>query len=124
MSFLSAPRRIMPLAVVGAIAMTMLQGAAFASEAPAAARTTVIVSYSDLNLADPTHVAEFDRRIAKAAKRACSAQNWRDLKSMSEAPGCRAAAVANAQSKRDVVVAEAHTRQQLADRTTGTPSTN
>lgn len=123
MSFLSSPRRFVPMAFLGAVAATMLQGAAFAAT-PAAAHTTVTVSYADLNLADPTHVAEFDKRIAKAAKRACAAQNWCDLKSMSEAPGCREAAIANARGKRDVAVAAAESRQQLAARSSAAQGTN
>lgn len=122
MSFLSSPRRFVPLAFVGALAVTMLQSAAFASEAPA--RVTVKVSYADLNLADPTQAAVLDQRIAKAARSACASRNWRDLKSMSEAPGCRAAAIADARGKRDVAVASAQSREQLAARATTTPSTN
>lgn len=114
----SGTRTIMPLALIAAVAMTCLQGAAFAGEVPMVAdHRTATVSVRDLDLADATHVSELDARIRRAANQACAPEH-RDLKGISERPACVRAAIAAATVKRDILVARAKS-DQLATRAQG-----
>jgi UrcA family protein len=122
--FAPKTRTFMPMALLAAVAMTCLQGAAFAGAVPMEANhRTAMVDASDLNLADPTHVAKLDDRIERAADKVCKPSDFRDLKGMSERPACKRTAIAAAASKRDVLVARAQS-EQLAARQAAEPNTN
>ncbi len=115
MPALSKSRTIMPLALLAAVAMTCLQGAAFAGTMPVEGEfRTAKVSTTGLNLANPSHVAVLDERIGRAARSVCSPDNGRDLYSVSQRASCINAAMAGATAKRDVLVARAQSEQMAA----------
>jgi UrcA family protein len=112
----SSTRTFMPLALLAAVAMTCLQGAAFAAEVPMeSTHRTMKVSISDLNLANPAGVAELDSRLRVAAKRVCAPANYRDLRALADRAPCERTAMERAGAKRDVLVARAQA-EQLASR--------
>lgn len=112
----SKSRTFMPLALLAAIAMTCLQGAAFAGEVPMAPTTkTVSIQVAGLNLASPDAQAKVDEQIRRAARTVCGPENYRDLQAMAERPACEKAAITSASAKRDMLVARAQA-EQLAGR--------
>lgn len=117
-------RTFMPLALLAAVAMTLLQGAAFATSVPMESNArTVQVPVSGLNLANPADVAQLDKRIRSAARTVCAPVDYRDLRAASDRPACEATAIGRASSRRDVLVARAQS-EQLAARNQPVPATN
>ncbi len=111
----SGTRTFMPLALLAAVAMTCLQGAAFAAEAPmGATNRTAKVPVGDLNLANPAGVAALDARLRAAAKRVCAPQVYRDLAAMADRATCERNAMERAGARRDVLVARAQAEQLAA----------
>ena len=112
----SNSRTFMPLALIAAVAMTCLQGAAFAAEVPMQpVQKTVAIPVAGLNLASPEAQANVDAQIRRAARAVCGLDNYRDLRALAERPACEKAAIASATAKRDVLVARAQA-DQLAGR--------
>lgn len=111
---LSRTRTIMPLALIAAVAMTCLQGAAFAGVPMEANHRTTEVSVTGLNLANPADVARLDTKIQRAARAVCKPEDARDLLAASKRSGCESAAITAASSKRDVLVARAQSEQLAA----------
>lgn len=112
----SSTRTFMPLALIAAVAMTCLQGAAFAGTVPMeATHRTVQVPIGELNLANPDGVAKLDARLRAAAKQVCAPEDYRDLKAVANRAACERTALNRAQAKRDVLVARAQA-EQLASR--------
>jgi UrcA family protein len=120
----SRTRTVMPLALLGVVALTCLQGAAFAASVPMEATSrTAQVPLSGLNLASPADVAQLDVRIRTAARTVCAPADSRDLRAISDRPACEATAIKRATAKRDVLVARAQA-EQLAARSQQAPTTN
>lgn len=120
----STTRTFLPLTLLGAVALTCLQGAAFAASVPMEATSrTAQVPLSGLNLASPADVAQLDARIRNAARTVCAPADHRDLRAMSDRPACEATAIKRATAKRDVLVARAQA-EQLAARSQQSPTTN
>lgn len=120
----STTRTFMPLALLAAVAMTCLQGAAFAGGVPMEATPrTAQVPLSGLNLSNPADVEQLDARIRTAAQTVCAPADYRDLRAMSDRPACEATAIKRATAKRDVLVARAQA-EQLAARSQPAPATN
>lgn len=112
----SSTRTFMPLALLAAVAMTCLQGAAFAGTVPMeATNRTIEVDVSGLNLANPAVVAKLDERLRAAARRVCAPSDYRDLRAMADRAACEKTAYSRAMAKRDVLVARAQA-EQLASR--------
>ena len=112
----SKSRTFMPLALLAAIAMTCLQGAAFAGEVPMEpAAKSVFIQTAGLNLASPDAQAKVDEQIRRAARTVCGPENYRDLRALAERPACEKAAITSASAKRDMLVARAQA-EQLAGR--------
>jgi UrcA family protein len=112
--------RFAPLAFLAAVAMTCLQGAAFAGTPIVPTGRTADVSVADLRLADPADVARLDQRIARAAERVCRPDDSRDLRAVAGRAACKRAAIAAATERRDVLVAAARSGE-LAGRTPARP---
>lgn len=120
----STTRTFMPLALLAAVAMTCLQGAAFAGTVPMdATHRTVQVPIGELNLANPAGVAKLDARLRAAARQVCAPEDSRDLRAIADRASCERAAIARATAKRDVLVARAQA-EQLASRGQPADSTN
>lgn len=120
----SSTRTFMPLALLAAVAMTCLQGAAFAGPVPMeATHRTVKVPVGELNLANPDGVARLDARLRAAAKQVCSPADYRDLRAMADRASCQRIALERANAKRDVLVARAQA-EQLASRAQPSANTN
>jgi UrcA family protein len=120
----STTRTFMPLALLAAVAMTCLQGAAFAGGVPMEPTSrTAQVPLSGLNLSNPADVEQLDARIRTAAQTVCAPSNYRDLRAMSDRPACEATAIKRATAKRDVLVARAQA-EQLAARSQPAATTN
>ncbi len=117
-------RPLVPLALAAALAMTALQGAAFAATAPAAATRSVMVDARGLDLASAAGVAAFDKRIEIAARRACMPADVRNLKAQAIAAECRREAVAAARAPRDAMVARAESGVRSASRISVLPAAN
>jgi UrcA family protein len=113
----------MPMALLAAVAMTCLQGAAFAGVPMQPTHRTVQVSAKGLNLANPADLARLNQRIGAAAADACKPEDFRDLRAVADRPACVKAAIASANAKRDVLVARAQA-EQLAARINPEPATN
>jgi UrcA family protein len=112
----SSTRTFMPLALLAAVAITCLQGAAFAAEVPMESTyRTVKVPVGGLNLASPADVEQLDARLRAAAKRVCAPENNRDLRALADRAPCERTAIERATVKRDVLVARAQA-EQLASR--------
>jgi UrcA family protein len=123
-NFSSRSRTLMPLALLAAVAMTCLQGAAFAGAVPMVANgRTVTIDTSDLNLANPAVVAGLNDQIKRAARTVCTPDDYRDLEAMANRAACERTAVNKAHAKRDVLVARAQA-EQLAQREAATPTAN
>jgi UrcA family protein len=121
---LSTTRASLPIALFGAVALTCLQGPAFAASVPMEATSrTAQVPLSGLNLASPADVAKLDVRIRTAARTVCAPADYRDLRAISDRPACEATAIKRATAKRDVLVARAQA-EQLAARSQQLPTTN
>lgn len=104
--FVTTPSRTtLSLAFVAAVAMTCLQGAAFAAEAPAP--RSVEIDVAGLNLASPDVQAALDARIRRAARQACNTASYRDLGAMRISAQCEADAIAAASARRDLLAARA-----------------
>lgn len=111
----SRSRTLMPMALLAAVAMTCLQGAAFAGAAPMeAAPRTIEVTTAGLNLARSADVAVLDARIKRAARTVCEPADWRSLKQAAASARCEKVAISGAQAQRDVLVARAETQQMAA----------
>lgn len=120
----SSTRTFMPLALLAAVAMTCLQGAAFAGTVPMdATHRTVQVPIGELNLASPAGVARLDARLRAAARQVCAPQDSRDMRAIADRASCEREALARATAKRDVLVARAQA-EQLAARAQPAGSTN
>ena len=120
----SSTRTFMPLALLAAVAMTCLQGAAFAGTVPMeATHRTVQVPIGELNLANPAGVAKLDARLRAAAKKVCAPEDYRDLRAMADRASCEKTALERAAARRDVLVARAQA-EQLASRAAPAASTN
>lgn len=120
-------RPLVPLALAAAVAVTALQGAAFAAtpERPSAAATrSVMVDARGLDLASPAGAAVFDRRIETAARRACRPDDMRNLTARAAAAQCRREAVAAARAPRDAMVARAERGLPTASRIEMAPGVN
>lgn len=115
--FTTASPRLAAFALVAAVALTGLQGAAFAAEAMVPNGRTLAVSTTGLDLADAGHVATLDRRIADAARRVCAVADHRDLSAVAAQARCRETAIAAAGARRDTLIAAATGRERLASRT-------
>jgi UrcA family protein len=112
----SSTRTFMPLALLAAVAMTCLQGAAFAGAVPMeATHRTVEVPVGALNLANPAGAAVLDTRLRAAARQVCAPEDHRDLRAIADRAACERTALSRAQAKRDVLVARAQA-EQLASR--------
>lgn len=123
-NFVSRSRTLMPLALLAAVAMTCLQGAAFAGAVPMEANgRTVTIDTSGMNLSNPAEVAELNDRIKRAARTVCTPENGRDLEAMANRAACQRVALGNASAKRDVLVARAQA-EQLAQRSPAEPGAN
>jgi UrcA family protein len=123
-NFTSRSRTLVPLALLAAVAMTCLQGAAFAGPVPMEANgRTVTIDTSGMNLANPAMVADLNEQISRAAHMVCKPADFRDLEAMSNRAACERTAVSKAGAKRDVLVARAQA-EQLAQRTPTEPGTN
>lgn len=120
---LSKTRTIMPLALLAAIAMTCLQGAAFAADDTLPTRT-VEVSAAGLNLADPADLARLDSRIERAARASCWTAEYRGLAGLAGREMCQKSAIASASGKRGLLVARAQSDQLAASavQPAGTPA--
>ncbi len=111
----SSTRTFMPLALLAAVAMTCLQGAAFAAGVPMeATNRTAKVPVGDLNLANPAGVAALDARLRAAAERVCAPENYRDIRAMADRASCERTAMERAGARRDVLVARAQADQLAA----------
>lgn len=122
-NFSSRSRTLMPLALLAAVAMTCLQGAAFAGAVPMVANgRTITIDTSDLNLANPAVVAGLNEQIKRAARTVCQPDDFRDLEAMANRAACQRTAISNAHAKRDVLVARAEA-EQLALRDASTATT-
>ena len=111
----SNSRTIMPLALLAAVAMTCLQGAAFAGVVPQEFNgKTVKISVAGLNLASPDAQAQLDARIQRAVRNVCAPADYRDLRAMADRPACEKAAYSSASARRDVLVARAQSEQLAA----------
>jgi|SRR5512146_581503 UrcA family protein len=120
----SRTRTFMPLALLAAVAMTCLQGAAFAGTVPMeATHRTVQVPIGELNLANPDGVAKLDARLRAAAKKVCAPEDYRDLRAVADRSSCERTALQRATAKRDVLVARAQA-EQLAARAAPAATTN
>jgi UrcA family protein len=120
----SATRTFMPLALIAAVAMTCLQGAAFAGAVPMeATHRTVQVPIGELNLANPAGVAKLDTRLRAAAKKVCAPEDSRDMRAIADRATCERTALNRARAKRDVLVARAQA-EQLASRAQPVASTD
>ncbi|WP_199556272.1 UrcA family protein [Sandaracinobacteroides hominis] len=111
---LSKTRTSMPLALIAAVAMTCLQGAAFAGVPEGGDFRTTQVSTSGLNLANPADVEKLDARIERAARSVCMQEDNRDLAAATARATCERASIAAASSKRDVLVARAQSEQMAS----------
>jgi UrcA family protein len=111
-------KSIVPWALAAAIAVTGFQTAAFAGT-PA---KSVEVRVSGLDLANPAGQAAFDRKLRSAARQVCSFGGYQDLRSQTAERACEARAIADAQPKRDALVAAASARQQVASLTIEQPA--
>ena len=111
----SNSRTIMPLALLAAVAMTCLQGAAFAGAVPLEANGRMeTISVTGLNLASPEVQAQLEARIQRAVRSVCAPADYRDLRAMADRPACEKAARASADARRDVLVARAQSEQLAA----------
>ncbi len=120
----SRTRTFMPLALLAAVAMTCLQGAAFAGTVPMEpTHHSVKVPIGGLNLANPAGVAKLDARLRAAAKQVCAPADYRDLRAMADRASCQRTALERATAKRDVLVARAQA-EQLASRVQPSAATN
>lgn len=123
-NFTSRSRTLLPLALLAAVAMTCLQGAAFAGGVPMEANgRSVRLSTTGLDLANPAVVRELNDRIERAARQVCTPADYRDLDTMANRAACQREARNNAGAKRDVLVARAQA-EQLAARTETPAGTN
>jgi UrcA family protein len=123
-NFTSRSRTLMPLALLAAVAMTCLQGAAFAGAVPMETNgRTITIDTSGMNLSNPAEVAQLNDRIQRAARSVCTPANGRDLEAMANRAACQRVALGNATAKRDVLVARAEA-EQLAQRTQTQPGAN
>jgi len=93
-------RMLSALASVAAASAVMVPTASIAQDG-----TSVVVPYSDLNLASASGQDRLQRRIFSAAKNVCGDATYIALGS--EALSCRTAAVANARPAYEAAVAEA-----------------
>lgn len=120
----TATRTFMPLALLAAVVVTCLQGAAFAGGVPMEPTTrTVSVPVGGLNLASPEAQDRLDATLRRAARQVCAPQDYRDLRAVADRAACEKAAFATARARRDVLVAQAQAGQ-LASRVTVEPATN
>jgi len=111
----SRSRTFMPMALMAAVAMTCLQGAAFAGTSPAQSDHRIAeVNSTGLNLAKSVDVDALDARIKRAARAVCVPTDWRNLKQAAASTRCQRDAIANAQAERDVMVARAEAMQMAA----------
>lgn len=72
------------------------------------------VRYDDLKLTDDAGVAQLQRRIGNAARKACGYADGRDLTASQAVAACRRAAVSEAAPKVELAVATARSGQKLA----------
>lgn len=114
---------LVPLSLAAALAMTALQGAAFAA-APAAPTRTISVDARGLDLTGAAGRAGLDERIETAARRACRPDDMRDLNAAAFAAACQREAVAAARGARDALVARAESGARSASRIEVLPATN
>lgn len=122
MTFTSRPSI---LALVGAIALTGLQTAAFAGEPMVPNGRSITVETADLNLGSPEGQARLDRRIGVAARRVCQRAGARSLSDLTKTRACEEAALASAQPQRDELVAAAEARDgRTASRVVLSPGVN
>lgn len=121
----SRTRTFMPLALLAAVAMTCLQGAAFAGTVPMEpVNRTVQLSTAGLNLASPEAQAKVDATIRRAVRTVCAPVDARDLRAFADRPACERAALASARAKRDLLVARAQAEQMAARTEKTEPATN
>jgi UrcA family protein len=111
----SSTRTFMPLALLAAVAMTCLQGAAFAGTVPMEPSSrTVQVDVRGLDLANPSVVAKLDQRLRTAARQVCAPEDHRDLRARADRAACERTALSRATARRDVLVARAEAEQLAA----------
>jgi UrcA family protein len=117
-------RTFMPLALLAAVAVTCLQGAAFAGAVPMEpTQRTVSVPVAGLNLASPEAQANLDATLKRAARQVCAPADYRDLRAVADRAACEKTALATAKARRDVLVARAQA-EQMASRVSLVPATN
>jgi UrcA family protein len=120
----SSTRTFIPLALLAAVTMTCLQGAAFAGTMPMeSTHRSVKVAIDGLNLANPAGVAMLDTRLRMAAKQVCAPHDYRDLRAVADRASCERTALERATAMRDVLVARAQA-EQLAARAQPAATTN
>jgi len=105
---------IVPLALVAAIAASLVPAAAFAGTEQLPWGRTISVTAVGLDLATADGRSALDARIARAAKRVCAPDDLRDLAAMANRARCEMVAVESASGQRAALFARAETRMQMA----------
>jgi UrcA family protein len=124
-NFSTCSRTLVPLALLAAVAMTCLQGAAFAGTVPMDANDrSVSIRTAGLDLADPATLRALDARIDRAARQVCKPVDGRDLQAMGNRAACERAARTGASARRDQLVARAQAGQLAARGETAPGTTN
>ena len=88
-------------------ALAMASALVFPTVSNAAEKTSVRVSYADLNLATERGRTKLTHRVAFAARQVCDTASPLDLKFEREVAGCRTGAIAAAQPAIDAAVGNA-----------------
>ena len=118
-------RAVLPLALIAAVAATFLQGAAFASPAPAATHRTLSIPVNGLDLSRSQDVAKLTLHIQSAARTVCKPEDARNLKAQIGRSDCENQAIGMAVGQRDTLVAQAQDRAvRMAAAGETAPSTN
>lgn len=91
--------------ITALLSLSLLLTATPAVTDPVAAPASVAVRYHDLNLNSVAGRAELDRRLARAVRAVCPDPDQRELRRREVARDCRAVAVRNANSQRQVALA-------------------
>lgn len=74
------------------------------------------VRYDDLNLVREEGVSKLDRRLKAAAHEVCGAHDLRDLRAQMHSRRCHKAAIASADTSRQIAIRSARESQKLASK--------
>jgi len=100
-------RTFLPLALIAAVAVTLVQGVAFAATPMEPNGRKTLVSVKGLDLTSPRDVAILDARLKSAARSVCSTTDMRSLSALAQRTACEEKAMAVAGKRRDTLIADA-----------------